>query len=87
MRKHRDISFEVRCDEHREGFTSADKAMAKAFVLAVTGREVILDVLVFSRAGAKAWAGDTGAESYAEDPDATVFERYRVSVSFEGRIA
>ena len=87
MKTHRDLSFEVESGEHREHFRNPGKAIEHAFVLAVTGRNVSFDVLAHSRAAAKAWSGDDGAESYDEDPEASVFERYELSVNFVGRVA
>lgn len=87
MKSHRDLGFEVECGDHREHFKNCDKAMAHAFVMAATGRKVTFDVIASSRAAAKAWAGDDGVRSYDEDPEASVFERYELSINFVGRVA
>jgi hypothetical protein len=87
MRTHKDLSFVVTTGDHRQEFRRPNEALVHAFVLAASGRNVTFDVLAFSRGAAKAWSGDAGAESYDEDPEASVFERYELSVHFTGRVA
>lgn len=87
MKKHQGLSFGVSCDEYDQEFRDPKKAIVQAFVLAATGRKVTFDVVAHSRTGAKAWAGEAGVESYDEDPEASVFERYELSLNFQGRVA
>lgn len=86
VKSHRHLSFEVTRGEHTRTFTKFSEAVEHAFVLAAAGEKITLDVLAWSRAGAKAWAGDYAAEIYDEDPEASVFERYELSVNFVGRV-
>lgn len=51
------------------------------------GKAVNLDVLVWTRGGAKFWMGDWGVEVYDEDPDASVFQRIVIRAEDQGRIA
>lgn len=55
--------------------------------LARGGEAVNVDVLAWSEADARRWAGDDGVESYREDPDASVFDRIVVKAESRGRIA
>lgn len=78
---HKDVEFHV--GEHV--FKKFDEAAAHAVAIAATrGRTEYIDVVIWSRAGARAW-GDV--ETYDEDPDASVFERIEVKAHSLGRIA
>lgn len=46
-----------------------------------------VDVLIYGESGARWWGGDDAVESYRDDPDASVHERFTVSVESLGRIA
>jgi hypothetical protein len=85
---HKDLEFHV---DRPDGTTLItrrfDEAAALALVLAVShGKAVNLDVIAWSRAAARAYAGDEGAESYDEDPEASVFERVEVTANYVGRV-
>jgi len=88
-RSHRDVEFAV--DDARgdqRAFKTFDDAAGFAVGLAAaTGKRVHLDVLVMSRAGATWWGGDDAAESYDEDPEASVFDRLVVQASAQGRVS
>ena len=66
---------------------------AAGFVLARAGStgaaDATIDVICWSKAGARAYGGDDAVARYKEDPDASVFERLEVSVKINnaGRIA
>ena len=47
----------------------------------------VLDVIVWSEAGARAYGGDAAAAVYAEDPDASVHDRIVISAISQGRVA
>lgn len=64
----------------------ADEAAGYAFMLAVAHGESELDVVIFSRVGAKFYGGDDAAEQYDEDPDASVFDRFELKVNALGRV-
>lgn len=80
---HPDVEFAVG-DQH---FDDIDEAAAAAFDMArATGRTVYLDVLIYSEEGAAAFGGDWAVDEYLEDPDASVFERWRFDLENMGRI-
>lgn len=87
-RTHKDVEFSVEDGQGRERiFKTFDEAAGFAVSMAATGRpDVYLDVLVWSRAGAKAYGGDWGVEQYDEDPEASVFERLVIQADNQGRI-
>ena len=86
-RTHKDIEFAVDDASGRQRtFKTWDEAAGFATSLAASGRDVNLDVLAYSRAGARAFMGDEGAEMYDEDPDASVFERLQITVNPRGRV-
>lgn len=83
-----DIEFSVDDASGRERiFKTFDEAAGFAVSLASTGRPWNLDVLVWSRSGARAYGGDHAVEQYDEDPEASVFERLEISVNYVGRVA
>jgi hypothetical protein len=47
----------------------------------------VLDVIVWSEAGARAYGGDAAAAVYAEDPDASVHDRIVITAISQGRVA
>lgn len=64
------------------------EACKKAVVLAVSGgQEILIDVVCWSRAAARAWGGDAAVEAYNEDPEASVHERIVIKAESQGRIA
>lgn len=86
--KHSGVDFEV---GPVRGNSPADKvfhtfrdAAAHAVSLAASGLDMRIDVLCFTRAGAKHMGLE---ESYDEDPEASVTERIIVKVDVVGRVA
>ncbi len=65
----------------------ADRAMVVALDYAIARGTAVLDVCIFTEAGARAFGGDDAVERYREDPDASVFERYEITVNNAGRVA
>jgi hypothetical protein len=89
---HKDVEFEVEFAGPRGGRSqthrSFEEAAATAIAMAAsTGQEVYLDVLIYSKAGARWWGGEAAVEMYEEDPDASVSQRVIVRAEDEGRIA
>lgn len=84
-KSHPDVSFEI--EEEWGGYNSKEEAFARACVLAASRGKVILDVVVFSEAGARWWGGEDSVESYRQDPDCSVLERLEITVNNLGRIA
>lgn len=87
--KHKDLEFHVEFNKETQIFKDSEKALSVACALSLTrgGAEVIVDVVCWSRAAAKAFAGDDGAEYYDDDPERSVFERVIVRCSSQGGIA
>ena len=86
---HRDLEFEVETSRgETRHFTRWGEALKFAVAHAVsTGTPVTVDVLAYSKAAARAWAGDYGVEVYDEDPEASVHERIIIKAESQGRIA
>lgn len=88
MPNHPDVEYAVDDVEGLEHiFTDFASAASFALGLAVSGREVFLDVLVHSEPGARWFGGDDAVEQYREDPDASVFQRLKIQVQDLGRVA
>ncbi len=72
---------------NEQTFPSFDKAAGFAVSLAASnGKPIHLDILVYSKAGAKMIMGDEGVERYEEDPDASVFERIIIKAEAVGHV-
>jgi hypothetical protein len=89
---HKDVEFAVEFAGPRGGqekmHRSFEEAAGTAIAMAAsTGQEVYLDVLIYSKAGARWWGGDTAVEMYEEDPEASISQRVIVRAEDEGRIA
>lgn len=84
---HKDVEFAVDVNGQEKTFGTFKEAAEAAVQEAIShGETVNLDVLVWSEAGAEAWGGDDAVEQYEEDPEASVFERFEVSVNAVGRV-
>ena len=85
---HDDVEFHVAdCAGTPRVFESLDEAAGFAVAVAATGKDdVVIDVVIWSEDGARAYAGDDGVENYNEDPDASVFERIEIKVNNAGRV-
>jgi len=55
-------------------------------MVTATLKPVNVDVIVYSRAAARAWGGDSAVEVYDADPDASVHERIVIRAESLGRI-
>ena len=87
MPRHKDLEYAVNDASGKQRiFKTWDAAAGFATSLAASGRDVNLDVLTWSVAGARAFMGSEGVEMYREDPDASVFMRIRISAGNQGRI-
>lgn len=90
--KHKDVEFHIEprgSYKHlgTQVFDTWDEACGHAVQLGLMGdADPIIDVVVFSEAGAKWLAGDEGVEQYREDPEASVFERIEIRVASKGRV-
>ncbi len=88
-RTHKDVEYAVDdASGHERIFKTPDEAAAFAVSLAMSdGRVHNLDVLVFSREGARWYRGSSdGEEEYDDDPEASVFERIEIRANSVGRV-
>lgn len=84
---HNDVEFAVDDAGGQEKvFKTFEEAAAFAMAVAMSTGDTVLDVLIWSEAGARAYGGDDAVEQYNEDPEASVFERYEISVNAAGRV-
>jgi len=88
-RKHKDVEYAIDDPSGQEhNFRTFDDAAGFAVSLAAsTGSSVYIDVLIFSRDGARSYGGSDAVVDYNEDPEASVFERIEVKANSEGRVA
>lgn len=87
-KRHKDVEFSV--DDASGGeriFKTFDEAAGFAVALAASGRKSSINILVYSRSGAKWLAGDEGVAEYEEDPDASVFRRIVIKADDQGRVS
>lgn len=86
---HKDVEYAVDDAGGKERiFRSWDEACGFACAVAISGkRDVSVDILVYSKAGARHVAGDDGVEMYNEDPEASVFSRIEITANDVGRVA
>jgi hypothetical protein len=84
-KRHKDVEYAVDdASGHQRVFKTFDEAAGFAVSLAASSGRVSLDVLCWSKAGAKAVGLE---EEYDEDPDASVTSRLEISVNHVGRVA
>jgi len=88
--RHKDVEYFV--DYGRGGdygerahLTAAEAAEAVVAQCMAHG-EAVLDVVIFSEKGARAYGGDDAVERYREDPEASVFERFEFKCNAVGRV-
>lgn len=89
-KSHNDVEFSVHTYRRDTScFRTFADATAEAVerVLAGVGPEVVLDVRVWSRAGARWYGGDEGVKIYDKNPDTRVFERIVVKAHSKGSVA
>lgn len=86
---HKDLDYAVDDASGKERiFKTFDEAAGFAVAMALSGKDrVNLDVLIWSKWGAKFYGGDDAFERYKEDPEASVFERFEISVNNVGRVS
>ena len=84
----KDVEFHVESGQRGVKIhKSWEDASGDAVERAASGNtDVVIDVVIWSRSGAKLFGGDSAAEMYDEDPDASVFDRITVSANSTGRI-
>lgn len=87
-RTHKDVEYAVDdASGQQRTFKTFDDAAGFAVAVAATAiAHVNLDVLIWSKAGARFYGGDDAVEQYKEDPEASVFERLEIRVNFIGKV-
>jgi hypothetical protein len=86
---HDDVDFTVKGAGQAGGdiyYKTFDEAAARAVGEAVATGKSTIDILVWSRRGAKWLGGDDSVEQYNEDPEASVFERIEIKANIVGRV-
>lgn len=88
-KSHKDVEYAVEDFSGRERiFKKFDEAAAFAVAKAASRGEMVkLDVLIYSVSGARFYGGDDAVERYREDPDASVSDRFEISVNHVGHVA
>lgn len=85
---HKDVEYAVDgADGTQRIFKKIKDAYLFAFDVALSKGSATVDVLVYSRDGARFYMGGAGPGLYDEDPDASVFERFEVRVNCLHRVA
>jgi hypothetical protein len=85
---HPDVEYAVNDASGKERiFKTFDEAAGFAVGIALSRGETDLDVLIWSEEGAEWYGGDDAVEQYNEDPEASVFERFEISVNAVGRVS
>ena len=86
-KQHDDVEYAVDDASGQERvFKNFDEAAGFALSIAAARGESNLDVLIWSEEGAKFYGGDDAVEQYNEDPEASVFERFEITVNPVGRV-
>jgi len=84
---HKDVEYAVDdLSGKQHTFRKFDEAAGFALNVAISRGRANLNVLVYSKAGARAVMGDEGVAMYEEDPEASVFERFEIRVNNAGRV-
>jgi hypothetical protein len=84
----KDLEFHVDVNGNTQVFNAFATAIEVAVVYSIrTGRPVFVDVVTWSEKAAYAFAGSDGVERYAEDPNASIFQRIEIRANDLGRIA
>jgi len=86
VKTHQDVEYHVGGFGPTKVFKTFDEAAGMALARAISGGETVLDVVIWTRAGAKFYGGDDAVDQYNEDPEASVFERLEIRVNAAGRV-
>ena len=86
-KKHKDVEYAVDDASGNERvFKTWDEAASFALAVAASTGSAKLDVLIYSTFGAKFYGGSDAVDQYKEDPEASVFERFNITVNNAGRV-
>jgi hypothetical protein len=85
---HKDVEYAVDDASGKEHvFKTFDEAAGFALSIAVARGESNLDVLIWSKSGARFYGGNDAVDRYNEDPEASVFERFEIKVNNAGVVS
>jgi hypothetical protein len=82
----KDVEYVVVVGKSERVFTDFEEALTYAFAAGLGVGKVVLDVLVYSEEGARAFSGDEGVAEYKDDPEASVFRRVEITINDMGRV-
>lgn len=84
---HKDVEFHVEGARKNKIFGKWSDAVENAVMFSLSeGGEVLIDVVVWSKSGARWWMGEEGAEMYEADPEASVFQRINIEAVDGGTV-
>lgn len=86
MSKYKDVGYAVHSPLGDRYFDDSRDAFVAVGDACVSSGQAVLDVIISSRAGAKAFGGDDAVAQYDEDPEASVFERFEFWCNSVGRV-
>jgi hypothetical protein len=89
-RRRRSPNVEFAVDDsqgYERVFKTFDEAAGFALSMGISGQSPVnLDVLIWSEKGALWYGGSDAVERYREDPEASVFERFKIKVNNVGMV-
>jgi hypothetical protein len=83
---HPDVEYMVTVNGRERAYGTFDEALSHAFSVAVRMGKAALDVCVYSEEGAEVFGGSDAVEEYRDDPEASVFRRFEITVNDLGRV-
>jgi hypothetical protein len=83
---HPDLEYTVSVAGAERTYPTLDEALVQAFSVALSSGTTCLDVLLYSEEGAETYGGDDAVEEYQEDPEASVFRRFEITVRDLGKV-
>jgi hypothetical protein len=87
-RTHKDVEYAVEdARGHERIFKTYDEAAGFALSMAMSRGRSALNVLIWSEAGAEWYGGLDAEDRYREDPGASVFERFEITVNNVGMVS
>lgn len=81
-----DVEYVVVVGTSERVFSDFDEALSFAFAAGLGVGKVVIDVLIYSEAGARAFGGEEAVADYRDDPEASVFRRVELTVNDRGRV-
>lgn len=84
--RHQDVEYIVSIGPTERVFPTFDEAVSYGFAAGLSAEKVVIDVLIYSEEGARAFGGDQAVAEYQMDPDASVAQRFEMTVKDLGRV-